>query len=118
MHARMAFLLVCSFVLAGCVTSSTDELLSPAPQQPTGIVQQSGQFPVIGQAPVAQTRQMTDQERLEMQNALEQDSQRGRQQAATNSENQYNREISELLRLAKEREEAMRRKIEGESSTQ
>ncbi|MGI9366434.1 MAG: hypothetical protein ACR2O8_14710 [Rhizobiaceae bacterium] len=100
------------------MTSSTDELLSPATDQPVGTAQQSGQFPAIGLAPVAQTRQLTEQERLEMQNALEQDAQRGRQQAAANSESQYTREISELQRLAKEREEAMRKKIEGESSTQ
>ena len=118
MFARVAVLLVCSSALGGCVTGSTDTLLSADPTQPVGAQQNTAQFPVIGQIPVAQTRQMTEKEKAAMQKSLELDSQRGRQQAAGNNESQYNREILELQRLAKEREEALRKQIEGESATE
>ncbi|NKB51251.1 MAG: hypothetical protein GKR97_03330 [Rhizobiaceae bacterium] len=97
--------------MTGCVTGSTDDLLSA---QPVGQPQTTGQFPVIGRVPVAETAQMTPTQRSALKAELTRQAQAGQQQAQSNTETDYQREVAALKKLALEREEAMRKRIEGD----
>ncbi len=96
-------------ILTGCVTGSTDDLLSV---EPAGKPQNTGQFPIIGHVPVGQTTQMTPTQRSVLKAELTRQAQAGQQQAQSNSETDYQREVAALKKLALEREKAMRKRIE------
>lgn len=118
MKPRLLFLLAALVPISGCVTSSPDALFSTDPDQPSGKAQTDGQFPVIGRTPVPQTSQLTAADRAALLAELEQDAQKGRQQAESNTSRDYEAEILKLKKLALERERALRERIEGSKSTQ
>jgi hypothetical protein len=118
MKPSVLLLLAMAVSSAGCVTNSPDKLLSTDSDQPSGEAQTAGQFPVIGNTPVPQISQLTPDEKAAMQAELEQDVQKGRQQAEANGSGDYEAEVLKLRKLAKERERALREQIEGTDPAQ
>ena len=115
MNLRFTHLFLAPMLLAGCLSATPDSLLS---EKPLGQAQTSGQFPIVGRQPVGETVQMTPAEKARLQTELAQDAQLGQRQAENNSEADYQREVALLRWLAKQQEEEMRQRIEGEPATQ
>lgn len=115
MKFRFVILLSTCTLLYGCVTGTPDNLLSA---EPLGQAQNTGQFPIIGRVPEGETVQMTPAEKAKLQADLTRDAAPGQRQAQSNSSEDYQREIARLRLLAKQQEEEMRQRIEGEQPTQ
>ena len=115
MNLRTVSALLAPLALAACLSATPDNLLS---EQPLGQAQTTGQFPIVGRRPVGETLQMTPAEKERLQTELAQDAQLGQQQAQSNSTADYQREVNRLRWLAKQQQEEMRSRIEGEQASQ
>ena len=115
MRLRFVPMLLAPLTLAACLSATPENLLS---EEPLEQAQTTGQFPIIGRQPVGETVQMTPAQKATLQAELAQDAQLGQQQAQSNSAADYQREVARLRLLAKQQEEEMRQRIEGEQASQ
>ena len=115
MNFRFLLLFLAPLLLAACVSTTPESLLS---EEPLGQAQNTGQFPIVGRRPEGETVQMTPAEKARLQNELARDAQLGQQQAESNSAADYQREVARLRLLAKQQQEEMRQRIEGDQATQ
>ena len=97
-------------VMSGCVTASPDNLF--AVNGPAGQVRKSGRFPVIGQIPVGETKQLTENEKLVARRELREEAAAGKAQAAQDSLRDYNNEVAAMRKLAIERKKNLLEDIE------
>ena len=103
------------WLLSGCVTGTPESVLTP---NPTGQAAVAGQYPEIGLVPVGQTAQITPAEKAAIQAELSKDAQPGIQQQNPNAAADYKGEVDALRRLAREQQELLRKRIEGDSTSQ
>ncbi|MEE9313786.1 MAG: hypothetical protein V3V02_03975 [Rhizobiaceae bacterium] len=104
-----ALLAVTGLVTSGCVTGSTDAVLSsPANQAIT-----TGTFPTIGEVPQGQTTQITPAEKAATKAELNRDAQKGNLQAAQNNQADYNRELNAMRKHAADQRKKRLAEIES-----
>ena len=112
---RSCSIMLLALSISGCVTGTPESILS---SEPTGQAAVTGQYPEIGLVPVGQTAQMTPEEKAAIKAELSGQAAPARQQQSPNAVADYQGEVDALKRLAKEREEALRARIEGQSTSQ
>ncbi|MEP0943431.1 MAG: hypothetical protein ABJH63_05900 [Rhizobiaceae bacterium] len=100
-------------LLAGCVTSTPDQLLNAEPQ---GVAKKDGFYPVFGRIPVGQTTQMTPTEKAEMRAELTREGEIARRRAGVVGPSSYQSEVSRMKKLAQDRLNALTTRIEGANS--
>lgn len=107
-----------SVALAGCVTSTPEELFAVPETQHPGKVKDTGQFPAIGVDPVISTPQMTAEEEAKLRADLARQGERAKQQADANAQSNYKGDAEALRRLAQQRQEQLKSQIEADQPTQ
>ena len=96
---NIALLFLAVATLSACVTTSPDVLLSNS-TEPAGQIVKTGNYPVIGQVPKAQTTQITPTEKAAIKADLTNSAKKGSAQAAQDSQSAYNRELVAMRKLA------------------
>ncbi len=93
---KIVLIILSSLIISGCVTNTPDVLFS----EPVGKPLNTGNYPVIGRVPKAQTAQITPTERTAAKAELARAAQKGSAQAAQDSQSAYNRELAAMRKLA------------------
>ncbi len=94
--ALIAGFVMAAIGLSGCVNTTADALYL----EPTGQAQITGKVPDVSKSAVAETQQMTPQEKAALKNELAASVRDGRAQAASNSPAAYQSEVAKLRRDA------------------